>query len=597
MIKMQKFFKLLAIVIVITCLFVTNSCSGKKEKPHILLITVDGMRPDHMSAYGYPRETTPYIAELAKKGVLFKYVVTPLPAVAAGNASILTSRHPVTHQLFSNGLKLKEKVQTIAEVYQKNGYFTMGAVSMKILDKERKFNQGFDVFADDFKGWERETADVNRDLLAKLPQYFDNKENSKKPLFIWIHYTDVKAPHLVEVRKFSTPIDKAKIGKNSVLAHIIPRYDSEINAVDNAIKEVHDYLEKRKVLKDTATCITSALGEQHGEHGLYNICGEPYSETIFTPLIFSGNGMPEGKTEERWVSVMDVSATLLQRCGFAFDNPSDGINLFEKDKEKAEPVMRDFLVLADPLVGKSVMLIQPPYAYALNHDNFYNEWYISNKAVLPAKEMDSPRKDSVWFRRTPTENQLGFFVPEDFTPGQRYLALNMQLEEKNPNKVLKFIFNHKLRTRVEYNEKAANLTILYPTSTLDGNTLYVEMLYPLDTRVSNLKYGILNRKQVKVIKADLQIMPNEIFTQMTSKRKDSSFDELFDITADPGMMKNLLLVQTDAKLQGQINTMRQTLFNLYKKYWSNGMKMYGRNVPLVSSAKEFDDVLNALNLK
>ena len=44
---------------------------GKKRFKNIILITIDSLRADHLGCYGYDRDTTPYIDNLAKEGIVF----------------------------------------------------------------------------------------------------------------------------------------------------------------------------------------------------------------------------------------------------------------------------------------------------------------------------------------------------------------------------------------------------------------------------------------------------------------------------------------------------------------------------------------------
>jgi len=140
--------------IVVICLLlpVFMGC-GKKEpgtdnKPNILLITIDTLRRDHLSCYGYPRHTTPFIDSLAQEGIRFEHTLTPIPITSGSHASILTSLHTVTHKVNFNGLSLNEKFKTIAEVLQKNGYYTIGTIATYILKAKYHFSQGFTSFSD-----------------------------------------------------------------------------------------------------------------------------------------------------------------------------------------------------------------------------------------------------------------------------------------------------------------------------------------------------------------------------------------------------------------------------------------------------------------
>ncbi|HNR14279.1 MAG TPA: sulfatase-like hydrolase/transferase, partial [Thermodesulfobacteriota bacterium] len=43
---------------------------------NIVLIVVDALRPDHLSCYGYRRETTPEIDRIAQEGCRFENVIS-----------------------------------------------------------------------------------------------------------------------------------------------------------------------------------------------------------------------------------------------------------------------------------------------------------------------------------------------------------------------------------------------------------------------------------------------------------------------------------------------------------------------------------------
>ena len=56
------------------CSFVAQEV---EQKPDVLVVVLDTVRADHLSAYGYEKNTSPVLAELAKQGVLFEDVTAP----------------------------------------------------------------------------------------------------------------------------------------------------------------------------------------------------------------------------------------------------------------------------------------------------------------------------------------------------------------------------------------------------------------------------------------------------------------------------------------------------------------------------------------
>lgn len=60
----------------------------------ILLITLDTVRADHVSAYGYGRQTTPFFDALAREGLLYQRAFAPMPSTDPSHAAMLTGELP-----------------------------------------------------------------------------------------------------------------------------------------------------------------------------------------------------------------------------------------------------------------------------------------------------------------------------------------------------------------------------------------------------------------------------------------------------------------------------------------------------------------------
>ena len=72
------------------------------ERPNILLITLDTTRADHLSAYGYYRETTPVLDKLAHKSVFFEHFVAPMATTLPTHTSLFTGTYPLEHGVRAN---------------------------------------------------------------------------------------------------------------------------------------------------------------------------------------------------------------------------------------------------------------------------------------------------------------------------------------------------------------------------------------------------------------------------------------------------------------------------------------------------------------
>ena len=130
------------------------ACSKESERPNIFLITVDTLRADSLSCYGYPRATTPFLDGLAAEGVRFDRAYSTSPWTVPSVASMLSSAYVNEHGLgrrFRSGPRtgwavLPPDVPHVAELLHDAGYRTYGLVSNLNLRGERGFNRGFDRY-------------------------------------------------------------------------------------------------------------------------------------------------------------------------------------------------------------------------------------------------------------------------------------------------------------------------------------------------------------------------------------------------------------------------------------------------------------------
>ena len=72
----------------------TASHSGK---PNVLLITMDTVRADHLSVYGYPTDTTPNLREFSRSATVYTRAVAASDYTLPAHASIFTGLYPDWH--------------------------------------------------------------------------------------------------------------------------------------------------------------------------------------------------------------------------------------------------------------------------------------------------------------------------------------------------------------------------------------------------------------------------------------------------------------------------------------------------------------------
>ena len=101
------------------------SLSGKYKDYNVILIILDALRPDHLSCYGYTKETSPNIDQLAKEGVIFANTFSQSHNTLPCVVSIFTSLYPISHAMeyvFKD--KFSGNVYTLAGILNIYGYRT-----------------------------------------------------------------------------------------------------------------------------------------------------------------------------------------------------------------------------------------------------------------------------------------------------------------------------------------------------------------------------------------------------------------------------------------------------------------------------------------
>lgn len=254
--------------------------------PNIILITMDTVRADHLSCYGYQRLTTPNVDQLAREGVLYKNAYSTTSWTLPSHASIFTGRYPSKHGAHYNPnfkniaeatyeqkqgftfddlinqsiFKLSEGNITLAKIFSERGYRTAGIIGGLYASSIFGLAQGFDYYNDNFYNVEKDASfyvlyravelifplkDVivqyGYSSLKRLGSHLNKvafewlEENYKQPFFLFINYFDAHQPYLTP-----PPYDKyfQKTPKNIILKHSSPLDLNYSNALYRLINEV-----------------------------------------------------------------------------------------------------------------------------------------------------------------------------------------------------------------------------------------------------------------------------------------------------------------------------------------------------------------------
>ncbi len=283
---------------------------------HVVLISIDTCRADHLSCYGFKRETTPHIDAVAREGVLFEQALSPVPLTTPAHSSMLTGTYPPTHGVrLNNGESLAASNVTLAEVLKDAGYQTAAFVGGYPMDAAFGLNQGFETYDSRFTRssekssthLERIAEEVSRPAMAWLDQHSGDR------FFLFLHFYDAHLDYEPPPPFASTYADD--------------RYAGEIAYVDNWIGQIVDRLRALGVYDDTLLIITADHGESLGDHGERAHGFFIYESTVHVPLIIRAPHGPKGNRFEGRVSLVDLMPTVLDLAGLQTPERVQGTSL------------------------------------------------------------------------------------------------------------------------------------------------------------------------------------------------------------------------------------------------------------------------------
>jgi arylsulfatase A-like enzyme len=303
----------------------------------IILITIDTLRRDHLSVYGYPRDTTPNLRRLADRSLVFDHAYASAPYTLSSHASLFTGRLPSEHgahrlpaaAAFSPpDAPLSPAVRTLAEELSSRGYLTAGiAANYGYLATWTGLSRGFDAYFAEPKhalGY----YPLLEPLVAKLQNEVPRTRlreawpaeavtntairwlaaNRSEPIFLFLNYLDVHEYHgHLDKRNAPTFVNPGQLQRSGLIAS----YDDQLQVVDREIGRLLEWLEAAPEFHDAVIVVTSDHGEYLGEHGLWLHGHDLHEPVLRIPLIVRLPEMTQGERVDVRLTHQDIFSLLL----------------------------------------------------------------------------------------------------------------------------------------------------------------------------------------------------------------------------------------------------------------------------------------------
>ncbi|HXG32777.1 MAG TPA: sulfatase-like hydrolase/transferase [Bryobacteraceae bacterium] len=349
------------------------------KRPNVVIVVWDTVRADHLSVYGYTRDTTPFLREFAGQATLYQRAWSTGAMTLTSHASMFTGLYgfthgarpadPAEHPKGDYGAPLADRHSTLAEVLSGAGYATAAVVANHAyLSEAYNLHQGFAYYevptpfwakhrpfflrqplrttlVRSFAPWEafRESSpagEINQTALDLLGRF----ARARRPFFLFLNYLDahdlILPPSPFDTlfpASTSLGMDAAALWSDVVglrrpltpaeRADLIAYYDAAIAYLDSALRDLVKRLRELGLYDDTMIIVTSDHGQAFGSRGhLFHIMSV-YNNQTRIPLLIKYPGQRQGAAVEQPASLVDIFPTVLDTAGLPLPAPVEGLSL------------------------------------------------------------------------------------------------------------------------------------------------------------------------------------------------------------------------------------------------------------------------------
>ena len=304
---------------------------------HVVLISIDSLRPDHLGVYGYKRPTSPRLDAFAQDAIRFDRAYSSANWTLPAHAGMLTGRMSSAHGAILLGSVVRAEMPFVSETLQANGFATAAFTTHSFLSQTHGMSRGFDTF-----DYEQESPAPK--VTGKAIDWL-NRQPAEKPTFLFLHYFDVHYPYGrpdAPVEQFAKPDCRGPVNVGQLLTAGLQQdwkkfecykdlYDSGIALVDRELGRLFDAMKQSGRYDDTLIVVTADHGELlgKGEGATHGISMQ--EAEIRVPLLLKWpQSAGKNTTVAQVVDTIQLPATILEAVG---------LNSFPTDLPSLQPLL------------------------------------------------------------------------------------------------------------------------------------------------------------------------------------------------------------------------------------------------------------------
>ncbi|MFT5284230.1 MAG: arylsulfatase A-like enzyme [Planctomycetota bacterium] len=420
------------------CIALVSSCSAESdpERPSIVFISVDTLSARHTSLYGYERETTPGLDQLATSSVVFDRCWSNAPWTAPSYMSQFTGlqpasfRRPFGEDSEGDLWSLAPEHEVLAELFQDAGYRTAGIVDNFNAGQLFGLERGFEYY--DESAAKRGLDDVSGgiDHAAPLALEWLDALDPDEPFFLFLQVLDVHGPYLsgskwkgeltassiadrtapVAVTKETMLSAIPKYTADPVLAEgqtrlsviqLVDDYDRGIRSIDAALTDFVAELNSRDLLQKAWLVISADHGESMVEHESYFNHLLLHGEELHVPLIVRPPGGVEGHRVGTNVQLVDLLPSFLDVGGLPHPKTLHGRSflpavLGQPLDQVAAFAYGDFEESRSVIVGDWNLVETNPLVRSAGLAGFFSS---PSRSLLAGRQLSRDRRKGFWYLR------------------------------------------------------------------------------------------------------------------------------------------------------------------------------------------------------
>ena len=318
----------------------------------VLLVVLDTVRRDHLSTYGYPRDTSPTLDAIAARGTSYRAWANACWSLP-GHGTLLTGRYAGAHGAHYEGWALAEGERTIARAFDQAGYDTLLVSGNPWLQVANGLAFDFGALVEAFGHyvtpnaflllrlsqpvWDRDRDKGGASGARAFGRWLDARPDPDRPFFVMVNVMEAHAPYhqtppadferylpggygrgpAVELSEdlFSLHLLGGQPPQGDDVQRAADLYDGAVRSADGVLAQVLAQIEARDLADDVLVVVTADHGEFLGEHGLWGHVHGLYEPVLSVPLVMAGPGVARGVCSPATARLIDVAPTVLDAAG------------------------------------------------------------------------------------------------------------------------------------------------------------------------------------------------------------------------------------------------------------------------------------------